>query len=538
MWKIVDWWQDGWKRSIFLGALRAVGHTLMQFVQQENQVVAVLVWAASAYHLKDRDQWIGWDAITCAKRRNLITNNVRFLVREEHRRPNLASQSLAAALKVLPQQWQEQFGYRPLLAETFTDPELHAGTCYKASGWEALGHTKGHSRHRCDFYIPNERPKRLWIKPLHPRAREWLCAPQLPPECQAGQRPEGAGARCALKMKQLQSLREALRSIPDPRAAKGRQYPLWTVLCVVALGLLSGCVHLSEIVRLGQRLSQAQRRGLGSEFHCLVTGTRGNRLSIRTPDYAINVGSVPLQGAQQFACGGLPEFYCVVKRARGNRLSIRTPGYACNLVSMPLQGAQQLARRGLPELHRVVKRARGQGLFIWTPGYTANRIDMPLQGAQQFARRGLPEFHCVVTRTRGQGLSIRAPGYAINVGSVPLQGPQQLARRGLPELHCLVTRTRGQSLSIRTPGYACNLVSMPLQGAQQLARRGLPELHRVVKRARGQGLSSGLQATLLTVSICPCKVLSNLPVAASQSFTVWSREPEARVFPSGLQATL
>src|SRR5271165_6184638 len=139
----------GWlEAEHFLGALRAVGHTLIQFVEQENQVVAVLVWAASAYHLKDRDQWIGWDAITCARRRNLITNNVRFLVREEHRRPNLASQSLAAALKVLPQQWQEHFGYRPLLAETFTDPELHAGTCYKASGWEALGYTKGHSRHR------------------------------------------------------------------------------------------------------------------------------------------------------------------------------------------------------------------------------------------------------------------------------------------------------------------------------------------------------------------------------------------------------
>ena len=56
-------------------------------------------------------------------------------------------------------------------------------------------------------------------------------------------------------MKELQSLREALHSIPDPRTAKGRQSPLWTVLCVVALGLLSGCVHLSEIVRLGQRLS-------------------------------------------------------------------------------------------------------------------------------------------------------------------------------------------------------------------------------------------------------------------------------------------
>jgi hypothetical protein len=42
------------------------------------------------------------DAVTRAKRRNLITNNVRFLVREEHRRPNLASQSLATALKAQP----------------------------------------------------------------------------------------------------------------------------------------------------------------------------------------------------------------------------------------------------------------------------------------------------------------------------------------------------------------------------------------------------------------------------------------------------
>src|SRR5438046_3478285 len=212
----------------FLGALRAVGHTLIQFVRKENQVVAVLGWAASAYQIKDRDQGIGWDAITCAKRRNLITNNVRFLVREEHRRPNLASQSLAAALKVLPQQWQEHFGYRPLLAETFTDPELHAGTCYKASGWEALGYTKGHSRHRCDFYIPNERPKRLWIKPLHPRAREWLCAPQLPLDNHRGHGRGGAGPGAPWKWTEFQSLVGRWRGIPVPGPPKGRHHPLGT----------------------------------------------------------------------------------------------------------------------------------------------------------------------------------------------------------------------------------------------------------------------------------------------------------------------
>src|SRR5271166_6977427 len=49
---------------------------------------------------------------------------------------------------------------------------------------------------------------------------------------------------------------------------------------------------------------------------------------------------------------------------------------------------------------------------------------------------------------------------------------------------------------------------------------------------------SGLHATLVTALVCPSKVLSGLPVAVSQSFTMLSREPEARVFPSGLQATL
>ena len=73
--------------------------------------------AACAYHLKDREAWIGWDAQTCARRRNLIINNVRFLVRAAARRPNLASKALAEALKAIGAQWRERFGYEPLLAE-------------------------------------------------------------------------------------------------------------------------------------------------------------------------------------------------------------------------------------------------------------------------------------------------------------------------------------------------------------------------------------------------------------------------------------
>lgn len=66
-----------------------------------------------------------------------------------------------------------KFRYRPLLAETFCDVERSAGTCYRAAGWIPLGMTRGFTRtnrQECDFYVPNDRPKTLWVKPLAPDA--------------------------------------------------------------------------------------------------------------------------------------------------------------------------------------------------------------------------------------------------------------------------------------------------------------------------------------------------------------------------------
>ena len=95
-----------------------------------------------------------------------------LLLHAEGKEPNLVSQTLAFACRELPRRWREHFGYAPLLAETFTDPESFEGTCYKASGWEAVDPSQGHSRHRADSYVPNQRPKRLWKRELAPKARE------------------------------------------------------------------------------------------------------------------------------------------------------------------------------------------------------------------------------------------------------------------------------------------------------------------------------------------------------------------------------
>jgi hypothetical protein len=134
---------------------------------------------------------------------------------------------LGAASKALGPQGRQRLGYAPLVAESFSDPEAYAGTCYKASGWPAVGMSAGHSRHRPDFYVPNQRPKRLWLKELCPPARAPLCALALAPEDApaAVAIPNGV---LPLSPPQVRSLFEVLwakRPIPGPRTpnfASGR----------------------------------------------------------------------------------------------------------------------------------------------------------------------------------------------------------------------------------------------------------------------------------------------------------------------------
>ena len=79
--------------------------------------------------MKDRDRWLGWSAIQRVERLKLILQNRRFLVlADKPAALNLASQTLAAALRALPERWPQTFGHRPLLAESFTEPEAYAGT--------------------------------------------------------------------------------------------------------------------------------------------------------------------------------------------------------------------------------------------------------------------------------------------------------------------------------------------------------------------------------------------------------------------------
>ena len=246
----------------YLGAGRPVGDYLRQLVERDGQPVALLVWGPSCYALKDRDLWISWSASQRVERLKLVVQNRRFLLlAAKGQSPNLASQSLGAALRALPGQWREHFGYRPLLAESFTDPEAYAGTCYKASNWEPVGFSAGYSRHRADFYVVHERPKKLWLRELSPQARTQLRAPQVPEECRPGLVAPPAGV-LPVTSPQMKSLLDVFRRAPDPRDSNA-QYRTGPVLTLLAMALLAGRRDIAEIARFATTLSQPQRRQLG-----------------------------------------------------------------------------------------------------------------------------------------------------------------------------------------------------------------------------------------------------------------------------------
>ncbi len=289
-----DWFDQQMADQHYLGAGRSVGDYLRQIVEVRGAPVALLVWGPACYALKDRDLWIGWSANHRVERLKLIVQNRRFLILSaKGTAPNLASQTMGAALRVLPAQWAERFGYRPLLAESFTDPEAYAGTCYKASNWHPIGTSAGYSRHRADFYVPNDRPKKLWLYELSTRARLHLKAVTLPTDCQVGVIAPPSGV-LPVTQPQMLSLLEVLRLAPDPRA-KNTRMRIGPVLALVAMALLAGRRDITEIARFAQTLRQPQRRELG------LPKKIGTKAFWQVPSYSVFYQVLTRMDAELFA---------------------------------------------------------------------------------------------------------------------------------------------------------------------------------------------------------------------------------------------
>jgi len=246
----------------YLGSPKPVGERLYYVVTDaQGQWLAVLIFAAAAKHLRARDQWIGWTDAQREKRLSLVVNNIRFLLVPDQTFPNLGTKSLRLALSRLSDDWQGKYGHPVLVVETFVDPEQFCGTVYTANGWEELGATDGSGRHHRDYYVRHDKPKRLFVRELGRNARRSLQAEHLKPALALVE--AQAGVRSRHTVKEIQSLIELLKGVPDYRKKIGT-YPLWSLLAIYLLAVLCGAPRGSkDLAKFARKLSQGQRRALG-----------------------------------------------------------------------------------------------------------------------------------------------------------------------------------------------------------------------------------------------------------------------------------
>ncbi|MGH8141813.1 MAG: Druantia anti-phage system protein DruA [Steroidobacteraceae bacterium] len=240
----------------YLGALRKIGETLWYVASWRAQWVALLSFSAAALKIAARDRWIGWSYRQQYARLKLLANNTRFCVLPSWQRPNVASRTLALCERRLAQDWREAFGHPILLLETFVDGQRHRGTLYQAANWSYVGDTRGYRRIPGGYSATAQSPKKIFVRPLHPKARTLLCQASL--EIVAGT----AGAKLMLTAQHLRALPQFFKDVPDPRRLAGRRHPLSAVLAIAAGAYLCGARGYKAMGAWAEQLSQSARQGL------------------------------------------------------------------------------------------------------------------------------------------------------------------------------------------------------------------------------------------------------------------------------------
>jgi hypothetical protein len=155
------------------GAGPLVGAQMRYLIRSEHGWLGGLGFSASALQLKDRDQWIGWDAPARQQQLHRVINLSRFLIRPSVRCPNLASRVLGMSLRRVADDFELRYGYRPWLVESFVEKARYSGTCYQAANWIEVGQTRGRGR-QDSAHQYGETVKAIYLYPLENNFRRLM----------------------------------------------------------------------------------------------------------------------------------------------------------------------------------------------------------------------------------------------------------------------------------------------------------------------------------------------------------------------------
>lgn len=166
-------WSTLMRTHHYLGYDKVGGAQLRYQVECEQGLLGLLSFGSAAWKCRARDQHIGWDVPQRERALHKIVNNTRFLILPWVNSQNLASKILSLIAARLPRDWQQLYGYPPLLLETFVDEQRFRGHCYRAANWMNVGRTTGRGKYDRDHKGLSS-IKSIWIYPLAKRALQSL----------------------------------------------------------------------------------------------------------------------------------------------------------------------------------------------------------------------------------------------------------------------------------------------------------------------------------------------------------------------------
>jgi hypothetical protein len=169
-------WYEYVDRYHYLGYQLPFGAQLRYFIESgaTDDILGCFQFSSPAWKMAPRDRWIGWSDAQRKVNLQKIINNSRFLIFPWVKVKNLASSTLALAVKTIADDWQGCYGYRPVLMETLVDQKRFKGTCYKAANWIHMGKTTGRGRMDRDNKQHGAAVKDIYVYPLTSRFRQKL----------------------------------------------------------------------------------------------------------------------------------------------------------------------------------------------------------------------------------------------------------------------------------------------------------------------------------------------------------------------------
>lgn len=171
-------WNEYLDRHHYLGYSKPFGCTLRYFIVCDRGLLGCALVAGASKAIAARDEWIGWSKQRRQQNLPWVINNTRFLIFPWVEIQHLASHVLGQLARRVRSDWEQHWGYAPLLLETFVDPAKFQATCYRAAGWIEVGRTTGQGLRR-KGHVYTSTPKLIYVKALSEDFREQLCAGAL-----------------------------------------------------------------------------------------------------------------------------------------------------------------------------------------------------------------------------------------------------------------------------------------------------------------------------------------------------------------------